>query len=92
MAAVDQREENIPRVIEAAIGCFKNVGIEKTTSVLIAKQAGICMRSFQRYFVTLENLIGNAIDVYMQRYKNYLKSDEMVFGKYVELFDGLIKV
>ncbi|VYU72738.1 transcriptional regulator BetI [Eubacterium limosum] len=75
MAAVDQREENMPRVIEAAIWCFENVGIEKTTRVLIAKKAGVTVRSIQRYFGTLENLIVEAIGVYMQRYNNCLKAE-----------------
>ena len=75
MASVDQREENMPRVIEAAIWCFENIGIEKTTRVLIAKQAGVTVRSLQRYFGTLENLIVEAIGVYMQRYSNSLHSE-----------------
>lgn len=75
MAAIDSREENVKQVIEATIWCFENVGIERTTRVLIAKHAGVTVRSIQRYFGTLESLIIEAIGVYMQRLNQYMNAE-----------------
>lgn len=72
MAAVDQREENKKRVIESTIWCFENMGVEQTTRIAIAKQAGVTVRSVQRYFGTLDNLMMEAIGVYMQRLNEYI--------------------
>lgn len=68
MPTSEQREENKERVLQAAIWCFANMGIENTSRMSIAKRAGLTERSVQRYFGNLENLIVEAMKTFMRDY------------------------
>ncbi|NCB52675.1 MAG: TetR/AcrR family transcriptional regulator [Clostridia bacterium] len=59
----DLRERNVRNVLEQAVACFKELGIELTTLTEIARRAGVTARSIQRYFGTKDNLIQNAMSV-----------------------------
>lgn len=51
------RIKNVKNVLEEALNCFNNYGIEETKIVSIAKAAGVTSRSVYRYFGTKENLV-----------------------------------
>lgn len=51
------RIKNVKNVLEEALNCFNNYGIEETKIVTIAKAAGVTSRSVYRYFGTKENLV-----------------------------------
>lgn len=70
-----QKENNMGRVIEATIWWFENVGVENTTRVAVSKQSGVAVRSIQRYFGTLDNLIIEAIGAYMTRYRKKMHNE-----------------
>lgn len=61
MANEEIREQNIEKVLDAAVEVFTEYGVDGTTFGLIAGRAGVSMRSVQRYFGTKEKLAENII-------------------------------
>ncbi|MEG0752757.1 MAG: helix-turn-helix domain-containing protein [Angelakisella sp.] len=57
MANEEIREENIKKVLNCTIECFKIYGLEATTLKMVAKHSGLSTRSVQRYFGTKNNLV-----------------------------------
>ncbi|NLD19391.1 MAG: TetR/AcrR family transcriptional regulator [Clostridiales bacterium] len=62
-------------MIQATLWCFENIGIEKTTRTAVEKQAGVTGRSIQRYFGSIENLIVETMNTYLQNYTYLLYSE-----------------
>ena len=57
MANEQVRVQNVRNVLCAAHRCFIQSGIENTTLDLIAREAGVSLRSLNRYFVSKSDLV-----------------------------------
>ncbi|NLW65945.1 MAG: helix-turn-helix transcriptional regulator [Clostridiales bacterium] len=57
MSLEEIREQNIKLVVEKALYCFREHGIEKTKVMDIAKAAGLTERSIFRYFETKADIV-----------------------------------
>lgn len=69
MSLQEVREQNIALVKQAALACFVENGIDKTTIRDIAHRAGLTERSVYRYFATKDELVVAAAFLYWDRAK-----------------------
>lgn len=60
MANEELREKNIKKVLQEAIKCFQEFGIENSKISTIAKRSGVDQRSIYRYFSGKEDLVTKA--------------------------------
>lgn len=67
MSQEELRQQNIQNVIEKALDCFLERGIEKTSVSEIARQAGLTERSVFRYFSKKTDLVLAASYLYWNR-------------------------
>ena len=68
------REQNKQTVLESAMECFKEYGIESTTLEKIAVRSGLTTRSVQRYYLTKSNLAKKVMDRLMDNIYNEIHS------------------
>lgn len=66
------REQNIQLVVEKALECFLEQGIEKTKVSEIARRAGLTERSVFRYFKTKTDIVLAASYLYWNRVIAYI--------------------
>ncbi len=73
MSQGDLRKQNIQLVVEKALGCFIEQGIEKTKVSQIAERAGLTERSVFRYFKTKTDLVLAASYMYWDKVMEYIE-------------------
>lgn len=74
IANEELREKNVKNVLEQALDCFKEFGLEATTIKLVAKRAGVTTRSVSRYFGGKSNLIAEVMRLFSNDF--FAKVDE----------------
>lgn len=67
MSQGELRQQNIQHVIETALACFLEQGIEKTSVGEIARRAGLTERSLFRYFKKKTDIVLAAAYLYWNR-------------------------
>lgn len=72
MSQGDLRKQNIQLVVEKALGCFIEQGIDKTKVSQIAEKAGLTERSVFRYFKTKADLVLAASYLYWEKVMEYI--------------------
>lgn len=96
MANEEIREENIKKVLNCAIECFKSHGLEATTVTMVAKQVGLTTRSLQRYFGNKNNLVMQAMALLLnQSYieiKNSFESKDFLSKTGFEQIIEILKI
>ena len=73
MRQADLRTHNKLRVIDEALKCFYNDGIEATNVATIARNAEVTSMSIYRYFGDKENVVLEASKLFVEKLGGYMK-------------------